>query len=224
MAVKFRWAIFGLGVALVSLGLSLWLGARVADMLVGGAAWLRGLGPAGAGLFAAVVVIMTLVGIVPGALLGLAGGAIFGIWAGFVITGIGILLGAVAAFELSRSVFRPLIVRALRGRLAVMDHLVAADGWRLVALLRLSPIMPFSIASYALGLSGVRLADYVIGTLASLPLLLGYVVIGALGGLSLSAMGRQGADIRMGLLAFGAVATLALTVHLGRLLARVVRV
>jgi uncharacterized membrane protein YdjX (TVP38/TMEM64 family) len=218
-----RWAILAVVLALVSLGLSLWLGARLAGLLVGAAAWLRGLGLAGAVLFAAAVVVMTLVGIVPGALLGIAGGAIFGVGAGFVLSGVGILLGAVAAFALSRSVLRPLIVRLLRGRLAVVDGLVAADGWRLVALLRLSPIMPFSIASYALGLSGVRMGDYVIGTLASLPLLLGYVVIGALGGLSLTAVGERGAEIRFGLLMLGAVATLALTVHLGRLLARAVR-
>jgi uncharacterized membrane protein YdjX (TVP38/TMEM64 family) len=218
-----RWAILAIGLALVSLGLSLWLGARVAAGLIGAAAWLRGLGMPGEGLFAAAVVVMTLVGIVPGALLGIAGGAIFGVGAGFLLSGVGILLGAVAAFTLSRSVFRPLIVRLLRGRLAVIDGVVAADGWRLVALLRLSPIMPFSLASYALGLSGVRLGDYVIGTLASLPLLLGYVVIGALGGLSLTGLGGRGADIRFGLLALGVVATLALTVHLGRLLARAVR-
>jgi uncharacterized membrane protein YdjX (TVP38/TMEM64 family) len=219
-----RWAILAVVLVLVSVALSLWLGARVAGLLVGAAAWLRGLGMLGEGLFAAAVVAMTLVGIVPGALLGIAGGAIFGVGAGFVLSGIGILLGAVAAFALSRSVFRPLIVRVLRGRLAVIDGMVAADGWRLVALLRLSPVMPFSIASYALGLSGVRLSDYVIGTLASLPLLLGYVVIGALGGLSLTGLGERGAEIRFGLLALGAVATLALTVHLGRLLARAVRV
>jgi uncharacterized membrane protein YdjX (TVP38/TMEM64 family) len=218
-----RWAILAVVLVLASVGLSLWLGARVAGLLVGAAAGLRGLGMLGEGLFAAAVVAMTLVGIVPGALLGIAGGAIFGVGAGFVLSGIGILLGSVAAFALSRSVFRPLIVRVLRGRLAVIDGMVAADGWRLVALLRLSPVMPFSIASYALGLSGVRLSDYVIGTLASLPLLLGYVVIGALGGLSLAGLGGRSADLRFALLALGAVATLALTVHLGRLLARAVR-
>jgi uncharacterized membrane protein YdjX (TVP38/TMEM64 family) len=214
------WALLAIALALLSLVVSLWWGARLAGWLVGTASWLRGQGPGGEALFAAAVVALTLVGIVPGALLGLAGGAIFGVLTGFIVTGVGILLGAVAAFELSRSVFRPLIVRVLRGRLAVIDGIVAADGWRLVALLRLSPVMPFSIASYALGLSGVRLADYVAGTLASLPLLLGYVLIGALGGLSLQVHSARGADIRLGLLAFGAVATLALTVHLGRLLAR----
>jgi uncharacterized membrane protein YdjX (TVP38/TMEM64 family) len=218
-----RWAILADVLVFLSVGLSLWLGARVAGWMVGAASWLRGLGMPGEGLFVVAVVAMTLVGIVPGALLGIAGGAIFGVGAGFVLSGVGILLGAVAAFALSRSVLRPLIVRVLRGRLAAIDGVVAADGWRLVALLRLSPVMPFSIASYALGLSGVRLGDYVIGTLASLPLLLGYVVIGALGGLSLTGLGGRGAEIRFVLLALGALATLALTVHLGRLLARAVR-
>jgi uncharacterized membrane protein YdjX (TVP38/TMEM64 family) len=218
------WVVLGVGLAVLSLGLSLWLGGRVVGVLLGAAAWLRGRGVAGELLFVVLVVVLTLIGIVPGSLLGLAAGAIFGVSHGFVVSGVGILLGAVAAFELSRSVFRPWIRRALSFRLAAIDGMVAADGWRLVALMRLSPIMPFSIASYALGLSGVRLGDYVVGTLASLPLLLGYVVIGALGGLTVTAGSAQGADIRIGLLVLGGVATLALTVHLGRLLARAVRV
>ena len=83
--------------------------------------------------------------------------------------------------------------------------------------------MPFSVTSYALGFSRILLRDYVLGTLASLPPLLGYVVIGALGGLSLQDHTQDGAKIHLLLLGLGAVATLGLTLHLSRLLGRALR-
>ena len=101
--------------------------------------------------------------------------------------------------------------------------MIVRDGWRLVALLRVSPVMPFSITSYALGLSGIGLRGYALGTLASLPPLLGYVVIGALGNAGLHAQGGVHAGLRFWLLAAGGVATLGLTVYLTRLAAVVLR-
>jgi uncharacterized membrane protein YdjX (TVP38/TMEM64 family) len=93
-----------------------------------------------------------------------------------------------------------------------------------VALLRISPVMPFSITSYALGFSGISLRDYVLGSLASLPPLLGYVVVGTLAGQGLSAPSRDSGHIRLMLFALGAVATLALTVHLSRLMGRAMKI
>jgi uncharacterized membrane protein YdjX (TVP38/TMEM64 family) len=49
---------------------------------------------------------------------------------------------------------------ALRPRLRNLDALIARDGWKLVCLLRVSPIMPFSATSLALGLSPIGLRDY----------------------------------------------------------------
>jgi len=165
------------------------------------------------------------VGIVPGSVLGVAAGAIYGVGIGFVTSAIGIFAGAVVAFALSRSMFRPWIAGVLgsRRRLGVLDRLVSSESWKIVALLRISPVMPFSVTSYALGLSGIAARDYVVGTLASLPPLLGYVVIGALGRSTFTGRSRGEAMIHVGLLALGVVATLALTVHLSRLLARALR-
>ena len=72
-------------------------------------------------------------------------------------------------------------------------------------------------------LFGDILRDYVVGTLASLPPLLGYVAIGGLGGLGLSASGRDGAEIHVLLLGLGAAATLGLTVQGSRMLGRALR-
>jgi len=176
-------------------------------------------------IFVGVEFAVTLVGFVPGVLLGLAAGAIYGVTAGFLASAVGILAGAVVAFALSRSMLRPWIGLMLgrHQRLSRLDGMIAKDGWRIVALLRISPVMPFSITSYALGFSGISMRDYFLGTLASMPPLLGYVVLGALGGMGMKATTQSGSDVHMLLLGLGAAATLALTIHLSRMLGQALR-
>jgi uncharacterized membrane protein YdjX (TVP38/TMEM64 family) len=104
-----------------------------------------------------------------------------------------------------------------RGRLKILETMLARDGLRLVCLIRVSPVMPFAPTSYVLGLSSVSTRDYVLGTLASLPALLGYVAVGSIAQSGL-AIWRDGAGpLRWALLGVGAVATLLLTVRIGRI-------
>lgn len=49
-----------------------------------------------------------------------------------------------------------------------VDSAIGRDGLKVVFLLRLSPLFPFSIGNYALGLSSVRLLDYVGATLVGI--------------------------------------------------------
>jgi uncharacterized membrane protein YdjX (TVP38/TMEM64 family) len=197
----------------------------LAATAIGLTAKLRALGAAGWVVFVIAQAAIALIGILPASLLGIAAGAIYGVTLGFLTSAIGIFAGAVIAFALSRSMMRPLIAGMLgrRARLGALDNLVTGEGWRIVALLRVSPVMPFSLTSYALGLSGIAARDYVIGTLASLPGLLGYVVIGWLGRGTMGGTSGGSHRIHIGLLILGAAATLALTIHLTRLLARALR-
>ncbi len=215
-----------LGLALLlSLGASLLAGHQLVALVAAQASALHDSGLAGLAFIAVAFFLAALVGFIPGALLGLAAGAIFGLQQGFCASAIGSIVGAAAAFGLSRSFLRPFIAAALtrHGVLARLDGMLGAEGWRLVALLRVSPVMPFSLASYALGLSRIGLADYLLGTLASLPALFGYVALGALGGYGARLHGGVGYNIHLALLGLGAAATLALIVHLSRLLGRALK-
>jgi len=59
---------------------------------------------------------------------------------------------------------------------------VERGGWRAVALLRLIPIMPHSVANYGLGLTALPLGAYAFGSLiGQLPLTIAYVELGAAG-------------------------------------------
>jgi uncharacterized membrane protein YdjX (TVP38/TMEM64 family) len=183
---------------------------------------LRGLGARGAVLYAALQICVAVSGILPASLLGVAAGAIYGLVPGFLLAAASTLAGAVLSFFLSRSLFRPAVEHlvARRPRLRNLDALVARDGWKLVCLLRISPIMPFSATSFLLGLSPIGLRDYAIGTLASLPALCGYVFIGTLADTGLSAWNNGADPVRWGLLGIGCVATLLLIVRLGQIVAK----
>jgi uncharacterized membrane protein YdjX (TVP38/TMEM64 family) len=134
------------------------------------------------------------VGIVPLSLIAILGGALYGTVTGFALSLAAMLPGSVVAFLLSRYAFRAPIRRWLSHHLVLsrIDDEIALRGWRFVLLLRLSPIVPFSVASYAFGLTTVQMRAYLLGTLGVLPALLMFVYTGQLSGLALvTALGGQ---------------------------------
>ncbi|MDO8651546.1 MAG: VTT domain-containing protein [Undibacterium sp.] len=177
---------------------------------------IRSLGVQGLILFASLQIIAAVSGIFPASLLVVAAGAIYGISAGFLLSAITVMTGADLAFQLSRSLFRQSIFRWMsrHSKFRILEQLIAQDGWKLVCLLRISPVMPFSATSYLLGLSQISHRDYVLGTLASLPALFGYVLMGALTDAGLSVWMQGKSPIRMTLLVVGGIATIALTIRL----------
>ena len=180
---------------------------------------VRGLGVRGAVVFVIIQILVAVSGILPASLLGVAAGAIYGLVPGFVLAAASTLAGALLSFFFSRYLFRATVERlaARRPRLRSLDAQIGRDGWKLVCLLRVSPIMPFSATSLALGLSAVSLRDYATGTLASLPALCGYVFIGTLADTSLSAWATGASTIRLMLLGIGVLATLVLVLRLGKI-------
>jgi uncharacterized membrane protein YdjX (TVP38/TMEM64 family) len=147
------------------------------------AVWVNGLG-----VWGPIVFILgyaaAAVAFVPGSLLTLAAGAIFGLGAGVIYVFIAATLGASAAFLVSRYLARRAVERRLAGnpRFAAIDRAVGAQGRKIVFLLRLSPVFPFNLLNYALGLTNVRFLDYFMASVGMLPGTLLYVYYGKLAG------------------------------------------
>ncbi len=166
--------------------------------------------------------VVATVAFIPGSLLTLAAGAIFGLLWGTVYVFAGATLGATAAFLVSRYVARRAIERRVSGnaRFASIDQAVGAQGRRIVFLLRLSPVFPFNLLNYALGLTRVKLADYVTASIGMLPGTLLYVYYGKLAG-DVAALAGGSAPPRGReyyiVLALGLAATLAVTTVVTRL-------
>ena len=114
------------------------------------------LGPWGPALFALLYVAATVF-FLPGSILTVGAGVVFGLVRGFVIVSISATLGATAAFLVGRYLARGWIAGKIEGhpKFKAIDEAVAREGWKIVALLRLSPVVPFNVLNYAFGVTRV---------------------------------------------------------------------
>ena len=191
------------------------------------AQWVQSLGVWGPVVFILGYAAAT-VAFVPGVLLTLAAGAIFGLGPGTVYTLIGATFGASLAFLVARYVARAAIEKRIAGnsRFQAIDRAVGREGFKIVALLRLSPIFPFNLLNYALGLTQVRFLSYFAACAAMLPGTLLYVYYGTAAGNLASALaggGKQKGASSWVLLGIGLLATVAVTTYVTRLAGRALR-
>jgi len=154
-------------------------GQRVAGYLPEFSAWVNGLGVWGPVVFVLGYAVAT-VAFIPGSLLTLAGGAIFGLGEGTAFVFAGASLGATGAFLASRYLVRGAVERrvAAEPRFAAIDRAVGREGFKIVVLLRLTPVVPFVLLNYALGLTKVKLSHYVGAFVGMFPATLLYVYYG----------------------------------------------
>jgi uncharacterized membrane protein YdjX (TVP38/TMEM64 family) len=116
---------------------------------------------------------------IPRTLLAIVAGLLFGMGWGIMWAASGSVAGAIAGFLVARYINSGLIDA---GRLGPVAAQVERGGWRAVAVLRLIPVIPHSLANYALGLTRLPLADYAFGSLlGQLPMTVAYVDLGAAG-------------------------------------------
>ena len=144
--------------------------------------WIRGAGAIGVVVFAVAYVLATVL-VVPGALLTLGAGFAYGPLLGTLLVSPVSVLSATISFALGRTVARDWIVGRINGdpRFAAVDAAIGREGFKIVVLLRLSPVFPFSVLNYALGITRVRLRDYVLGSFVGmLPATAMYVYLGSL--------------------------------------------
>jgi uncharacterized membrane protein YdjX (TVP38/TMEM64 family) len=119
---------------------------------------------------------------IPGLLLSIGAGFLFGIPLGIVTVSIGSTLGATAAFLVGRTWGRRPIQTMIAGnpKFAAIDAAVACEGFKIVLLSRLSPVLPYNLLNYALGLTPVALGEFVLATwIGMLPITFLYVYLGS---------------------------------------------
>jgi len=77
-------------------------------------------------------------------------------------------VGGAFSFLLTRNFGREKVQSFLKGKWKVFDHLTAQQGFKSVLLLRLLGVPPFIVTNYVLGLSAVKLKDFILGTIAGI--------------------------------------------------------
>ena len=143
----------------------------------------------------AVMYAVAVVFLVPGSVLTVAAGAMFGpVW-GLAATSLGATAGAVVAFIIARAAGRQRFAGMIENhpRFRGMDRAIGDGGWKIVALLRLTPFVPFGFSNYLFGLTAVRFVPYALASwLFMLPGSLMWVYFGHLGREGLAAASGAG--------------------------------
>lgn len=183
--------------------------------------WISDLGPVGPIVFV-VLYVLACVLLLPGSILTLGAGVLFGVAKGTFTVSIASTLGATCAFLVGRYLARDWIGKKIAGNdiFKAIDDAVAAEGWKIVGLTRLSPIFPFNLLNYAFGLTQVKLKHYFLASwIGMLPGTVMYVYIGSLAG-DLATLGSGERTRSTGewiLYGVGLAATIVVTIFVTRI-------
>lgn len=163
---------------------------------------------------------------IPAIPLTMSAGLLFGQTTGTVIVSVAGTLAATVAFLIARYLARDRILKVAEKnpKFLAIDRAIGSESFKVVTLLRLSPLLPFSLGNYLYGLTSVKLVPYVLGSwLGMLPGTFAYVSAGSVGKTLLqdSADGVVGngpsGQTQLIMLGLGLLATIGATWYVGKL-------
>ena len=215
-----------------------WIGAGIALLLVVGVIvgiraglpirdyiesfleWTRGLGYWGPAALAGFYVVATVL-FLPGSPLTMGAGLLFGLLWGVIAVEVGATVGACCAFLVARTVGRDWVADHLKGRKSfqAIDEAVAREGFKIVFLIRLSPLIPYNLQNYAFGLTRIGFWKYAVATAGGMiPGVVMYVYIGTIArSLARIAAGEVEQTFMQSIfLGVGLVVTLAVVIYVTR--------
>jgi uncharacterized membrane protein YdjX (TVP38/TMEM64 family) len=145
---------------------------------------LKDMGPIGALYFGLFYLIAETLA-VPATPLALSAGYLFGITQGFCIVLLAATTAACIGFYIGKTYLRNYVEEKIlqdNPKFAKLDRAIGEKGFKLLILVRLSPIFPFSISNYIYGASSIDFVSYFWGTLLGFtPSTFAYVYTGMVG-------------------------------------------
>jgi uncharacterized membrane protein YdjX (TVP38/TMEM64 family) len=144
--------------------------------------WMRGQGAAAVVIFALAYVLAAVL-LIPASVLTLGAGFVYGTVWGTLLVVPASMAAALLSFAIARRLVRAWVVARVEGkpRFAALDRAIGRSGFKITLLVRLSPIFPFGLLNYALGVTEIRARDYLVASLLGmLPGTIAYVYLGSL--------------------------------------------
>ena len=209
-----KWLLFGL--VLIAIGAA-WYFLPVKDWVRTFNAWVEQRDAWGYVIFIAAYALAAVL-FFPGSLMTIGAGLAFGLWRGFAVVSAGATLGAAFAFLIARYFVREKVQAAAKNnpKFAAMDAAIGKEGWKMVALLRLSPLLPFNLSNYLYGVTKIGFWPYIAASwVGMLPGTFLYVYLGAAG--KEASSGSGAGPWKWVLFGAGLVATLVVTIWISRL-------
>ncbi|HEY5704268.1 MAG TPA: TVP38/TMEM64 family protein [Terrimicrobiaceae bacterium] len=167
-------------------------------------------------LWFVVLYTLTCVFFLPGSVLTIGAGAVYGFWFSTGLVTISSTVGAVVNFLTSRYLARNWMLRKLghNAKFRALEKAVSAEGWRMILISRMSPIVPHSLVSYAAGLIRISFWRFTLASfIGFLPPSAAYTYVGAVVGKALRTSAGVGSHdpVTWTFYGLGLVATLAVT-------------
>jgi uncharacterized membrane protein YdjX (TVP38/TMEM64 family) len=189
--------------------------------------WAKGMGATGGAIYAVFYIAGTAL-FFPGLPLTLGAGFLYGAIIGTLVVSPASVAGATLAFLIARYIARDWVTRRLKKyrKVAAIDRAIEKNGFKAVVLLRLQPVLPFNILNYALGLTSIRLRDYMLASwIGMFPATVLYVYLGSvMNDISDLLRGRPNSGVAGRLLLWGGlVAIVVLVWWLGRVAKKALR-
>ena len=191
-------------------------------------AWVESLGVWGPLVFGLVYILATVL-LLPASALTLAAGAVFGLGTGTVTVSVASTIGAGLAFLIARYFAREKMAAFARRnpKFNAVDRAIGEGGWKIVALLRLSPAVPFNVQNFLYGVTSIRFwTCFLTSWIAMMPGTFMYVYLGHVGGQGLAAATGAAPSKTIGewvLLGVGLLATIAGCVYAAVIAVRAIR-
>lgn len=127
--------------------------------------------------------ILGIVLMLPGMVLSIGAGAVYGFALGSIITWLATCMGQCLAFLLGRYLLRDFVVSYLIKKVpnfGVIEEAMSREGWKLVCLLRLSPLVPYNVLNYALSVTAIEFWSFAApSALAIAPYVCAFVYVGS---------------------------------------------
>eukprot|EP01132_Coremiostelium_polycephalum_P009273 gene9273-11365_t len=136
---------------------------------------------------------LLIVFLIPVTIPTIIGGIIFKLWFGILFIWTASVIGGTISFLMGRYVFRKSIAKRIEKdpKLTAIDQAIGQEGWKIVLLLRLTPIVPESLLNYALSVTKIKFLHYIICTCIGLvPGVSFFVYVGSMIG-NISEIGKK---------------------------------
>lgn len=218
-----KWIALAVGLVLLSVAASF---LPIGTWLKGFVGWFRHLGVLGAFIYIGIYAVGAVL-FLPGAIFTIAAGLIYGIVGGTVVALTGATIGAGLAFLVGRYLLRKRIEQYAEKnkKFGAIDKAVGKQGWKIVGLLRLSPLIPFNVSNYLYGVTSVGFWPYVLASgIGMFPGTLLFAYFGAIGQAGLDGGGKKGhSSLEWTFLGVGLLVTIGVSIFISRLASKALK-
>ena len=165
--MKKRTGLIAASIVVVGIAITITLTQAVINLFLDYINWFIDNETLGVAIFLALYIVFGIIAL-PASFHKYLAGVIYGFGPGIIIAWIGSMIGAIAPFLLGKKWMNPYARKTLENypSLKGLEDEMTKQGVKIVALTRVSLVIPYGVLNYAYGATRIKFKDFMIGNLA----------------------------------------------------------